>query len=157
MTDERLNHIDKLTRSADAYGFRAECRELVAEVRRLRGANDMMRSLRVQGDYGPRLVAETLGRVASACDSSLHEVASSMMFRLMNEVACRADDTADYRQLLDLLRRLVGNQDTRCRLDHHGYCQEHNYADPCPVPDAQRLTGSGHHPATHHTPEHLTP
>lgn len=143
MTNERIAYIDKLTRTPDAYGFRTECIELVAEVKKLRDANDMMRSLRVQGDYGPRLVAETLGRVASACDSSLHEVASCMMFRLMNEVACRSDDMADYRQLVELLRRLVANQDTKCRIDHHGYCQEHNFADPCPVPDAQRLTGSG--------------
>lgn len=56
------------------------------------------------------------------------------------ELKKAAEDTV---KMLSLLRRLVGNEDTRCRIDHHGYCQEHNYADPCPVPDAQRLTGSG--------------
>ncbi len=86
MTSERLDRIDRLTRAADAHGYRSECIELVAEVKTLRGVNDVMKKL---------------------------------------------------------LRRLVANQDTQCRLDRHGYCQEHNYADPCPVPEAQRLTGSG--------------
>lgn len=45
--------------------------------------------------------------------------------------------------MLDLLRRITGNDDVTCRLDHHGYCQEHNFAAPCPIPEAHRLTGGG--------------
>ena len=39
-----------------------------------------------------------------------------------------------------LIARLVATHDGEpCRLDHHGYCQSHNYAAPCPVADARVL------------------
>lgn len=143
MTDERLEEIRRLTWRPDAYGFRSECVELAEEVLRLREANDRMRGIRFEGDYGPAVVADTLEHVAKACDSSLHEMAALMLRRLMTESAAAKDAAADAGEALSLLRRVVGNLDVRCRPDHHGYCQEHNFAAPCPVPAAHKLTGSG--------------
>lgn len=45
--------------------------------------------------------------------------------------------------LKTLLRRVVGNEDTRCLIDHNGFCQEHDYAAPCPIPAAHALVGGG--------------
>lgn len=44
--------------------------------------------------------------------------------------------TADLYELLDKLA-----EDTPCRFDHHGYCQEHGWLDegPCPHRQADKL------------------
>jgi len=44
-----------------------------------------------------------------------------------------------YATAVELLGRLVDHEDTRCRLDHNGYCQEHNLSKPCDIPEAREL------------------
>lgn len=44
---------------------------------------------------------------------------------------------------MGLMRPMVGalHYDTPCRVDHHGYCQEHSYLEegPCPDGEARKL------------------
>ncbi len=143
MTYDRLAELERLVDRPDAHGFRAECRELLRALRPALDDTRRMREFRPPGDANPRAVADACDRVAGAVGSPLHEAAALMLRRLMGEMAAAQDAAADAGQAVALLRRLVANQDTRCQLDHHGYCQEHDFAAPCPVPEAQKLTGSG--------------
>ena len=53
-------------------------------------------------------------------------------------------DLAVIDRMIDLeqaLRRLLRVHDGVCRLDHHGFCQEHGFEPPCAVAGARTLLG----------------
>jgi hypothetical protein len=94
---DRLEEIERMTNRPDAYGFRSECRELVRMCRALLAENKQMRSVKVQADWGPLIIAEHCDRIGRTCDSSLHEAAALMIHRLMREAAEAKDAAADGR------------------------------------------------------------
>lgn len=46
-----------------------------------------------------------------------------------------------HERLRDLLARVVERDEPECRLDHNGFCQEHCYGSPCPIPEAKKAIG----------------
>jgi hypothetical protein len=49
-----------------------------------------------------------------------------------------------FRRVREILRTLVEGEDSQCRYDHHGYCQEHGYfGEPgeCGTRDAREAVG----------------
>jgi len=95
VTDERLAEIRALLSSGQPRGFRAECRELLGEVRQLREDNTEMRRLSVDGEFSPEVVLDHLECAARRCDSSLHESAALLIRRLLKDNAELKDACAD--------------------------------------------------------------
>lgn len=54
----------------------------------------------------------------------------------------RCAECCDARYLIELVKRLVAPHENTCIIDHNGFCQEHYFDAPCPVPTARELLAS---------------
>lgn len=77
-------HNDALIKSLDQFERMAN--EIKRQCYLLIYANEKLREIKIEGDWGPETVAKTCETVAHQQDSSLHEAAALMIRRLMWEL-----------------------------------------------------------------------
>lgn len=139
VTTNRSTDLAERDRAYDRWGANSKqyAADLLDEIQRLRQQRDHLVSAFDK-------LSDQMGELVQAAQGERGRYVAENQ-RLREEAdrlrAAWESAWAQRNEARDLLHRFAGHEDTPCRFDHHGDCQEHGSSGSCQVAEARRVLG----------------